>query len=433
MAQAATWAVARHRHSPPAGGGAGGDNVVNRDTGAIVLSTSSSFFLWGVIVTIGPLAASGGIVGSVSGWAKVGLLIIGPIAMLFGSLIMGYLSDRVGRRRIFLWTMPAYSAGLLLIVASALLGSLYGTMAGLAITEFGIGGEEPPSLSLLTENTPPSGRETYLTLVPNFNNMGSAMIAGLLLISRVNFAYIILASAAALIGVMAYSRVHLLESFRWLRQAGDERDAADVKARVGVTSEGRALAHPGYLIGVTALITIGVSQFLTFGLMAYIIGPYEFASPTLDAQIIFMATLGASMGGFMAARLIRRGRKRYTLYSYLGGFLTMLVIFFLVGFLGRLLVFLPLLFLNMVMSEFCWASRTTLEPELFPTRIRGLGIGFIRVFPYAAYALSIYLTSSYSMYQFVLLNLVLWALGLGGALLWYLGGYETRGINPDYA
>lgn len=405
---------------------------MNRDIQAIIISTSSSFFLWGIITAIGPLAASGSVVGSVAGWAKVVLLITGPTSMLFGSLIMGYLADRVGRRRVFLWTMPAYSAGLVLIVASALLGSLYGTIAGLAVAEFGIGGEEPPSLSLLTENTPPSDRERYLTLVPNFNNMGSALIAGLLLISHINFAYIILASAASLIAVMAYSRLRLLESYRWLRQAGDERSADDVKARVGVTSEGRAVAHPGYFIGITALITMGVSQFLTFGLMAYIIGPYEFASPTFDAQIIFMATVGASIGGFMAARLIVRGRRSYTLYSYLGGFLTMIAIFFLVSSLGRLLVFLPLLFFNMVMSEFCWASRTTLEPELFPTRIRGLGIGFIRVFPYVAYILSIYLTSSYDIYDFLLLNLALWSLGLGGALLWYLGGYETRGIDPDY-
>ena len=88
--------------------------------------------------------------------------------------------------------------------------------------------------------------------------------------------------------------------------------------------------------------------------------------------------------------------------------------------------FYTLLFLNMAFSEFAWISRTVLEPELFPTGLRAGLIGVIRTIAYGTYIASIYLTFSFSVSQYIYYNIGLWALGLMGALMWYLKGFETN-------
>ena len=399
---------------------------------SLLLSASSGFFMWGIIAFIGPSAAAGGLLGKISGLEVVLSLLIGPVFILIGNVAMGFLSDFIGRKRIFVITMFAYGAGLLAIVASAYLSSFMLFAAGLATAQFGIGGEEPPTLALLSENFSPEKRARYLALAPNYSNIGSAFIAGMFLISNVNEGAYILASALIVIGIMIYARFRIPESYRWLDDAGKGTEAAKEKENLNIEDEGVRIKHPGYLLGVTTLVILGIVQYLTFGLMAYVVGPYEFASATLDAELTFIAVLGASVAGFIAARYIVKGRKSYTLWSYLGGFISMIAILALVPMLGNMLIFLPLLFVNMMMSEFAWVSRTTLEPELFPTKIRGRGIGLIRFFPMLAYIISIYTTSSFSMFQFILLNVVLWGFGFLASVMWYLAGFETKSISLDY-
>ncbi len=345
---------------------------------------------------------------------------------------MGYVSDHIGRKNTFIITMAAYAIGLSLIVVFTLIKGIVGVASGLALSQFGIGGEEPPSLALLSEDFSVDSRAMLLALIPNFGNIGSAFITGLLLVSNLNAAYIILFSTLVIIGILIYSRITLPESFRWLSAKGQTKKAEEERKKVRIEREGAKIQHPGYAAAITSLALIGISQYLTFGLMAYIIGPYEFPSSVFDEQIIFIATLGASIGGFIAARLVSRGRKNFTLYSYGGGFATMVLILILVGYMKSVVVFLPLLFLNMIMSEFGWVSRTTIEPEAFPTRLRGTAIGLIRIFPMVAYILSVYFTSSFSAYQFILFNLILWGIGAIGALIWFIFGFETGNLSVDY-
>ncbi len=166
--------------------------------------------------------------------------------------------------------------------------------------------------------------------------------------------------------------------------------------------------------------------------MAYIIGPYEFPGAYTDNMIIFVALVGASAAGFIAAPLISSGRKFFTLYSYSIGFASTVLIYILVPYLRNLYVFFPLLFINMMMSEFGWASRTTLEPELFPTKMRGTFIGTVRLGPMIVYPILVYATSSFSLSQFILLNVFLWGLGAVGAATWYVHGIETKNVDINY-
>ncbi len=325
----------------------------------MLLSSSSGLTFWGIVGTLGPLAASGSIIGVLPKSLKVFVLLIGPIFVPFGNFLMGILSDILGRKKIFIITMVLYSAGIVIISLSYTFIPL---AIGLMIAEFGVGGEEIPSLSLISEDSPVSQRAKWLTIIADFDNIGSALIAGMFLITS-NTLYdriILLSSAAVLIIIMVFARIRLPESYKWLESRGMERESEMQKSELYIDTEGIKQKKPSYRLSFFVLLSIAISQYTTFGLMAYIIGPYEFPGAYTDNMIIFVALVGASAAGFIAAPLISSGRKFFTLYSYSIGFASTVLIYILVPYLRNLYVFFPLLFINMMMSEFGWASRTTL-------------------------------------------------------------------------
>ena len=416
---------------------------------SILVSTTSSFFMWGIIATIGPLSLSFPFLSNVPLQTKTLVLAIGPVVIMLGNLIMGILADKIGRKRVFIATMISYGFGIMFLVFASNLVLL---IIGLILSEFGVGGEEPSGLSLISEDFSSGERSKFLTFVANFNNMGAAFISGIFLIEAalesrlspilghifvgmsgsgdLSFRFILLVSAAILVCLMIYSRISLPESYRWLRVVGRENEAEHEKSKLIIRDREEYVKQPSYLFSMMILMVMGVSQYLTFGLMAYIIGPYNF--PDNYPVLIFVALLGASVAGFAAMFLINRERRNFTLLSFLGGTVSMVVILAFNTMLANMAVFLPLLFVNMIFSEFAWASRTTLEPELVPTRIRSTSIGIIRLAPMAAYVISVYLTASLDTYDFILLNLGLWSIGFIAALIWYIVGIETRNVNIDY-
>ena len=405
--------------------------MLSRKQRFMLMSSASGLTFWGIVGTLGPLAAAGSIIGVLPHYLKVVVLLIGPLFVPFGNFIMGFLTDRLGRKKIFLMTMIIYGAGIIVISLSYTFLPL---IIGLMLAEFGVGGEEIPSLSLVSEDSPISQRARWLTIISDFDNIGSAIIAGLFVVIVNSFVdrIVLLVAASVLIIIMIFSRISLPESFKWENIHGETEKSKNTKSELYIDSEGVNVKKPSYRLTLFVLMAMAISQYTTFGLMAYIIGPYEFAKPFTDDMIIFVALLGASVAGFIAAPLISRGRKVYTTYSYGIGFISTVIIFLLVPVLHNLLIFYPLLFVNMMMSEFAWASRTTLEPELSPTRLRGTFIGTVRLAPMIVYPILVFLTSNVSLSVFILINAGLWLLGFIAAIVWHRYGIETGNVNIDY-
>ncbi|MEM3333971.1 MAG: MFS transporter, partial [Thermoplasmata archaeon] len=142
----------------------------------LLLSTSGGFFLWGIVSAIAPLSVYWSIS---SGYITI-LLMIGPISLVIGNFVMGILSDWIGRKKIFIITLILYSIGIILIGTSYNIISL---ILGLSISQFAVGGEEPPALALLAENFDYKRRAATLTLIPNFMNIGSAVASLIFLFS----------------------------------------------------------------------------------------------------------------------------------------------------------------------------------------------------------------------------------------------------------
>lgn len=410
---------------------------MSRSRTALISSTFSGMFLWGILASIAPLSQQWPFASSVTGFYTVLLVLTGPILALIGNVSMGFVSDWIGRKRVFILTMAIYIAGIIIISFSYSIVSL---LVGIALSEFGIAGEEIPTIALLAEDTPRKKMSSMITNGMNFSNLGGAFIAGMLILVSLSHSSILLQRLAIfipslfLIGIIVYARMSLPESYRWLDSKGKKEEAEREAGGLGLGTEFQGETPSRRVppaISYSVLALLALSQYLTFGLMVYIVPYYEF-SGVLVSYLVFFGLMGASVAGPIAGKLISRGRKNYSMFAYVGGFLTVLVILAVVRDLQNLYIFVPLLFINMAFSEFAWASRTTLEPELFPTKDRGKAIGLVRIVPMLAYPMTIYLFANFSLYQQILTNVVLWGIGLLGAFIWFLAGVETKNLDLDY-
>ncbi len=397
----------------------------------LLISSSMGMFVWGIIAAIAPLTTSWPFIETLPKIYESIFLFLPTTFMMIGNLIFGVLADYVGRKRIYLTTIFLYAAGFFTIFFA---NNVYILVLGIALSELGVGGEEVTTLSLISEDIPVEERGLYLVFVPNMNNIGSTVIAFIFLYFYSSSIYIqklyFVGVALFAISIAVITRYRVPESFRWLRDVGKNKEAIEEMKKISLTPEPKKVKAPSFVPTLLFLGVLGISQYLTFGLMAYIIGPYYF--PQNSSLIIFMASLGASVAGFIAMYAINISRKIFALFSYFGGFITTILILYLFNIFENFYIFLIMLFINMMFSEFAWATRTTLEPELFPTKIRSTAIALIRIFPMISYIFSVFFTATFTLQQFIIYNIVLWGIGAIFTLIWYFIGIETKDISMDF-
>lgn len=420
------------------------------------LSYSLAFLIWGFVTTSGVMTLD-----YFSKYIPRFLVPIsaamGPLFLMVGNTLMGRLADIVGRRGIYVFTISLYTIGL---VGMALSLFFINTMPveiaftvfliSYILAEVGVGGEEPPALAAITELMPPNRRGSMLVLITNFDNVGAALAALILFLSLlwstpISATWTMIGTAILIIAVAVVIRLVTPESVRWLMVKGREdvaRRIAEEKGLMYAISDYRSKANvrfPPVWFRALVLSLMGFSQLATYGLMAYYIIylptlPFS-SNEVLAAQVLLWANVGASLAGLVGLVVDNIRRKMFTLLSYIGGLLTMIPIFLVYGLMSTssiassLSIFYILLFLNMVFSEFGWAVRVLLEPELFPTRVRSTWIGIVRLISWTVYVILIYyLLATASTFTYLLSNVLLYIVGTAAALAWYIWGVETRGL-----
>jgi len=311
--------------------------------------------------------------------------------MFVGALVSGTLSDRYGRKKIFQVTLLIYSIG-------TFFNAFAWNLASLLVLRFivgvGLGGELPVVSSLLSEFVPKAHRGKFLVILESFWAFGwifAALIA-FLVIPKLGWRIAFLFGGLPAFYVAILRRA-LPESPRWLQEKGRGNEAEEIISSLEAEAGGevKAISPSEEMIEKKAPVSeLFRGEYLRRTLMLWILwftlvfGYYGIFVwlPTLLYQAgytmvksfgyVLLITLSQVPGYYSAAFLIDRwGRKRVlTLYLALSAVFALLY-----GFSHSTA---QVLITGSLISFFnlgAWGAVYAYTPELYPTRLRGTGVG----------------------------------------------------------
>jgi MFS family permease len=319
-------------------------------------------------------------------WAGVitSILLVG---WAIGGVLFGLLADRIGRMRTLLITILVYSAGTGLCAAANDISHL---IAFRALASLGIGGEWAVGAALVAECVPESRRVEAGAILYTASPLGFALagflnyqIAGVWLVdspeSSWRFVFLCgLIPVAVSLGV----RIFLHESERW-------QQAARVSAAPGLG----ALFEPGMRANtLSGLFTAVMALLAWWSCNAF--------SPILASSLAKDAALAGGLDAAATTALVEEWKTHAANWFSVGALAGTLLAIPVAKRFGRRMMFAAYFMLSLAaillnfgldvaplwrIRGFCviglgvygiFAAFTFYLPELFPTRLRGLGAGF---------------------------------------------------------
>jgi MFS family permease len=379
----------------------------------IVTALGTSWLLDGLQVTL-----AGSLAGILED--KHGLGLTGPqvtagattylAGAVIGAILFGYLTDRLGRRRLFLVTLATYSIA---TAATALSWNFFSFALFRALTGLGIGGEYAAINSAVDELIPGKIRGTVDLVVNSTFWVGASLgsvVSWFLLsghVASVNVGWRIAFGSGAVLGIGVLAlRLMVPESPRWLMLRGREEQAdtivSDIERRVSKGNqdlppvEGDKLKltvrdhtpwgeifknmwHDNRQRSMLALILmVGQSfffnaVFFTYGL---VVEKFYRVPPQKLPMHLLPFAIASFLGPMVLGRLFDKiGRKPMITISYAisGALLIGIVIPFGRGGLTTTTLAISFSFVFFVASSAASAAYLTVS-EIFPLEIRALAI-----------------------------------------------------------
>jgi MFS transporter, putative metabolite:H+ symporter len=327
--------------------------------------------------------------GSYAGWIAASAL----GGSLLGSVVLGRLADRVGRRRIFQGAILWYAVFTALTALAWGPGSLsaFRFLAGI-----GLGAMLVVDPSMLAEYLPPQKRGRFLVLLDFFWPVGLLLATGLswVFLDQVGGAdawrYLFL--AAAFPAFLAFAaRIALPESPYWLVQQGRTREAAGVLDRITgrsvhaetLAAEPKAGASALELvsrklratsaIAVLVWIALNISYYGLFLWLPFVLQAEE--RFTIDVYLLLALSALSQFPGYAAAIwLVERIGRKPTLAAFLalGG-----VSAFAFAVSDSAPQYVAALFFVGFFNLGAWGAVYPYTSELFPTRLRASAFGMV--------------------------------------------------------
>jgi len=373
------------------------------------------------------------------------LLAWAPIWLIIGIMVAGPLADRIGRKNTFYTTMALYGVGAIGIVFSYTYVLI---LVFLAVLLFAAGGEMNTIMAASHEMMPTRHRSKTMFLELNFINLGGFLLAAVSLLSIYNSVSfqrgMVAATIVVVLFVLLLARSRTPESIRWLHRKGlTDRAQSEIERFYGVQEYGArqaavrqssvAARRTGLGLRLFATITTAFAGSAGFGLMTYVLGPTYFKN--LTAMILLVATGVGFVSGFFGFWADRLSRKSLLVLGYGGTALVTLVIFLTTSQWTKDLAFFWILLVVLnVFVNISYLTEDTLKSEVWPTETRGTYTAIVRFVSIGLYIVTIYMTQNYGLNQYMLFNLIVWVIGLGGAVAWYYGGIETgKGVSLETA
>lgn len=319
---------------------------------------------------------------------------IGLVGMALGAVLAGSAADHFGRKKMFAATLVIYSVATGLC---SLAWSYESLLIFRFLVGFGLGGQLPVAVTLVTEYSPPAARGKFIVLLESFWGVGwlAAALISYLIIPRYGWHMAFFIGALPALYIFQVWRA-VPESVRYLLNKGRLQEAHEIVSKIeqssaGLTAVAEAIAPPAKESGRVAFADLWASGFikrtgmlwvLWFGIVYSYYGIFTWLPSLMVGQgytvlktfeFVLLMTVAQLPGYFTAAYLVDRiGRK-----GTLAGFLALSAI--CAYFFGQGGSPTAVLIWGSLMSFFnlgAWGVVYTYTPELYPTRVRAFGSGW---------------------------------------------------------
>ncbi|MBJ7931119.1 MFS transporter [Bacillus toyonensis] len=293
---------------------------------------------------------------------------INSIGMAVGALLFGILSDKIGRKSVFIITLLLFSIG-------SGLTALTTTLAMFLVLRFligmGLGGELPVASTLVSESVEAHERGKIVVLLESFW-AGGWLIAALIsyfVIPKYGWEVAMVLSAVPALYAL-YLRWNLLDSPRFEK----------VEQRPSVIENIKSVWSGEYRKATIMLWILWFCVvFSYYGMFLWLPSVMVLKGFSLikSFQYVLIMTLAQLPGYFTAAWFIERLGRKFVLVTYLTGTACSAYLF---GVADSLIV---LIVAGMLLSFFnlgAWGALYAYTPEQYPTAIRGTGAGMAAAF-----------------------------------------------------
>ncbi|PEQ02487.1 MFS transporter [Bacillus toyonensis] len=293
---------------------------------------------------------------------------INSIGMAVGALLFGILSDKIGRKSVFIITLLLFSIG-------SGLTALTTTLAMFLVLRFligmGLGGELPVASTLVSESVEAHERGKIVVLLESFW-AGGWLIAALIsyfVIPKYGWEVAMVLSAVPALYAL-YLRWNLPDSPRFEK----------VEKRPSVIENIKSVWSGEYRKATIMLWILWFCVvFSYYGMFLWLPSVMVLKGFSLikSFQYVLIMTLAQFPGYFTAAWFIERLGRKFVLVTYLIGTACSAYLFGVADSLTVLIV------AGMLLSFFnlgAWGALYAYTPEQYPTAIRGTGAGMAAAF-----------------------------------------------------
>jgi MFS transporter, AAHS family, 4-hydroxybenzoate transporter len=318
----------------------------------------------------------------------------GLFGLMIGALVFGPLADRIGRRKIIIFSTLAFGIGAL---ATAFVQDVNSLLAIRFLTGLGLGGAMPNTIAMTSEFSPRRRRATMVMIMFCGFSVGAAL-GGLLaaaLIPQFGWRSVFVVGGVAPLLLVPILALRLPESVRFLALTG--RANARVADLLGLISP-RAIFPPAaqFVVNEPGLAGIPVLHLFRDGrtLVTLLLWVVFFMSlldlyfltnwlPTvlndLGASVSAAAVIGSMLqvGGVVGALALGSVIDRF---SFRALALVYFIAIFAVGAIGRLGHSTALVAIAIFVAGFCMVggqiAANALAAGFYPTSIRATGVGW---------------------------------------------------------
>ncbi|WP_088291188.1 MFS transporter [Bacillus mycoides] len=293
---------------------------------------------------------------------------VNSIGMAVGALLFGILSDKIGRKSVFIITLLLFSIG-------SGLTALTTTFAMFLVLRFligmGLGGELPVASTLVSESVEAHERGKIVVLLESFW-AGGWLIAALIsyfVIPKYGWEVAMVLSAVPALYAL-YLRWNLSDSPRFQKVA--KRPSVIENIKSVWSGEYRKATIMLWILWFCVV-------FSYYGMFLWLPSVMVLKGFSLikSFQYVLIMTLAQLPGYFTAAWFIERLGRKFVLVTYLIGTACSAYVFGIADSLTALIV------AGMLLSFFnlgAWGALYAYTPEQYPTTIRGTGAGMAAAF-----------------------------------------------------